>query len=293
MTNPVIYDRGYRSYDGPRRGPGGARRAVYREGIRRLLGLGRKARAKVFPWSLITIAVVQALAYVAIAWAIGDIAQAVGQDVPTYGELFDVYSWIAIIFIAFAGPTLLIPDRTRGVLSVYFSRPLTVDGYLGAKFAAYATVVGAIYIVPQLVLHLGLGLIANEGFLPYMGDNLDILWKVPVVTVGFVLLHGALVFGLAAIIRRPGIAAVAFLGVLTAAGGIAGQVSRADFMGARWLSLLNLDQHPRIIRDELFTPLIEQPAQAAGFTVWASVVVIAVVCAIAAWFVRYRYRKLA
>lgn len=293
MTNPVIYDRGYRGYDGPRRGPAGARRAVYREGIRRLLGLGRKGRAKVFPWVLISIALIQALAYVAIAWAIGDLAEAVGQEVPTYGELFDVYSWIAIIFIAFAGPTLLIPDRTRGVLSVYFSRPLTVDGYLGAKFAAYATVVGAIYIVPQLVLHLGLGLIASEGFMPYMGDNLDILWKVPVITLGFVLLHGALVFGLSAMIRRPGIAAVAFLGVLTAAGGIAGEASRANFTGARWISLLNLDQHPRIIRDELFTPLAEMPAQAAGFSVWASVAVIMVIFLFAVWFVRYRYRKLA
>lgn len=293
MTNPVIYDRGYRSYDGPRRGPAGARRAVYREGIRRLLGLGRKARAKVFPWALISISVIQALAYVAIAWAIGDIAGAVGTEVPTYGELFDVYSWIAIIFIAFAGPTLLIPDRTRGVLSVYFSRPLTVDGYLGAKFGAYATVVGGIYIVPQLVLHVGLAMIAREGFVSYMTENLDVLWKVPVVTLGFLVLHGALVFGLSALIRRPGIAAVAFLGVLTAASGVAGQLATADFPGARWLSLLDLDQHPRIIRDALFGEIGEQAARTAGFGVWASVAVIAVVFVLSAWLVRSRYRKLA
>lgn len=293
MTNPVIYDRGYRSYDGPRRGPAGARRAVYREGIRRLLGLGRKARAKVFPWALISISVIQALAYVAIAWAIGDIAGAVGTEVPTYGELFDVYSWIAIIFIAFAGPTLLIPDRTRGVLSVYFSRPLTVDGYLGAKFGAYATVVGGIYIVPQLVLHVGLAMIAREGFISYMTENLDVLWKVPVVTLGFLVLHGALVFGLSALIRRPGIAAVAFLGVLTAASGVAGQLATADFPGARWLSLLDLDQHPRIIRDALFGEIGEQAARTAGFGVWASVAVIAVVFVLSAWLVRSRYRKLA
>ena len=77
----------------------------------------------------------------------------------------------ALLFIALAGPQLLIPDRTRGVLSVYFSRPLTVDGYLAFKTLAFATVVGAIYIVPQLLLHLGLALISDDGFLPYLGGQ--------------------------------------------------------------------------------------------------------------------------
>lgn len=293
MTDQVIYDRGYRSYDGPRRGPAGARRAVYREGIRRLLGLGRKARTKIFPWSLITVAMVQALVFVGIAWAIGDVAEAVGGEVPTYGELFDFYSWIAVVFIAFAGPALLIPDRENGVLSIYFSRPLTVDGYLGAKFAAYATIVGAIYIVPQMILHLGLALIAGEGFLPYLGANLDVLWKVPAITAAFVLLHGGLVFGLSSVIKRTGIAAAAFLGILTAGGALANQVARGDFPGARWLSLLNLDQHPRIIRDDLFNPTVQHPAQIAGFGVGTSVIAIGVVFVVAVLFVRWRYRRLA
>ena len=37
MTDQVIYDRGYREYDGPRTGPSGARTAVYKEGLRRIL----------------------------------------------------------------------------------------------------------------------------------------------------------------------------------------------------------------------------------------------------------------
>jgi ABC-2 type transport system permease protein len=293
LTDQIIYDRGYRSYDGIRKGPAGARRAVSREGVRRLLGLGRKAKAKIFPWSLIAVALIVPLVYVAIAWAIGDLAEAIGGVVPTYGELFDQYSQIALIFIAFAGPTLLIPDRTRGVLSVYFSRPLTVDGYLAGKFAAYAAIVGAIYIVPQTILHLGLGLIAPDGFVDYMIDNAEILWKVPVITLGFVLLHGGLIFALSAMIKRTGIAAVSFLGVLTAGSAIAAIASQTEFPGSRWLSLLDLGQHPRIIRDELFRPTIDYPAQVAGFTTWASIVAILVVFLVSAWFVRYRYRKLA
>jgi len=293
MTDQVIYDRGYRTYEGPRTGPKGARRAVYREGIRRVLGLGRKARLKIFPWALISIALVAAAVFIGVHWAIGNIEESLREGVPTYGGLFDFYSAISLLFIALAGPQLLAPDRSSGALSVYFSRPLTVDGYLGAKVGAFATVVGAIYIVPQLVLHLGLALIADEGFLPYMGDNLDILWKVPVTTLAFIGLHGAIVFILSSVIDRTGIAAAAFLGLIVAGSGIAAAVGAAGFPGSRWISLLSIDQHPRIIRDHLFGDTVEYPAEAAGFEVWVSVVFIALVIVGAVVFVRNRYRRLA
>jgi len=293
MTDQVIFDRGYRTYEGSRTGPSGARRAVYREGLKRILGLGRKARLKIFPWSLISIALISAAVFIGIHWAIGDIAESVGQGVPSYGGLFDFYSAISLLFIAFAGPQLLIPDRTKGVLSVYFSRPLTVDGYLVSKVGAFATLVGAFYIVPQTVLHIGLALISDDGFLPYLGDNIDILWRVPATTLAFVAMHGALVFILASVIGRTGIAAAAFLGILTAGTGVAARVAEASFVGARWVSLLALEQHPRIIRDYLFEDTVQYPAEAAGFEVWASVVVIAVLVVVAVGFVRARYRRLA
>jgi ABC-2 type transport system permease protein len=293
MTDQVIYDRGYRTYEGPRFGPRGARRAVFKDGVRRVLGLGRKARQKVFPWALIAIALIAAAIFIGIHWAIGNIEESLRQEVPTYGGLFDFYSGISLLFIALAGPQLLIPDRTKGVLSVYFSRPLSVDGYLASKVAAFATVVGAIYVVPQIVLHLGLGLIATEGFLPYLGNNLDILWKVPVTTAAFIALHGALVFALSAVIDRTGIAAASFLGILFAGGGIAARVAEASFPGARYASLLALDQHPRIIRDHLFEDTVDYPAEIAGFEVWVSVAVITGLVLVATWFISRRYRRLA
>jgi ABC-2 type transport system permease protein len=293
VTDQVLYDRGYRTYDGPRLGPRGARRAVFKDGVRRVLGLGRKARQKIFPWSLIVIALIAAAVFIGIHWAIGNIEESLRQQIPTYGGLFDFYSGISLLFIALAGPQLLIPDRTKGVLSVYFSRPLTVDGYLASKVGAFATVVGAIYIVPQVVLHLGLALIAGEGFLSYLGNNLDILWKVPVTTAAFIAVHGAVVFALSAVIDRTGIAAAAFLGILFAGAAVAQRVAEAAFPGARYFALLAVDHHPRIIRDHFFGDTVEYAPEQAGFEVWVSVVVIVVLVAVAAWFVRYRYRRLA
>jgi hypothetical protein len=118
VTDQVIYDRGYRTYDGPRLGTRGARKAVFKDGVRRVLGLGRKARQKIFPWSLIVIAIIAAAVFVGIHWAIGNIEESLRQEIPTYGGLFDFYSGISLLFIALAGPQLLIPDRTKGVLSV-------------------------------------------------------------------------------------------------------------------------------------------------------------------------------
>lgn len=293
MTDQVIYDRGYRTYEGERTGPSGARKAVYKDGIRRVLGLGRKARTKIYPWTMIAFALAMAAIVIGVHWFIGDIAQSLEEGVPSYGELFDLYSWIGLLFIAFAGPWLIIPDRAQGVLSVYFSRPLTVDGYLAAKVGAFSTVVGAIYLVPQLVLHLGLGLISDDGFITYMGDNLDILWKVPLTTLAFIGIHGALAFLLAAVINRPGIASAAYLGVLIPGRFIAAQISEASFPGARWTSLLAFDHLPRVIRDDLFRDTVSYPAEAAGFGGGTAAVVILIAVALSAIFVRMRYGRLA
>lgn len=293
MTDQVIYDRGYRSYDGPRTGASGARRAVFKDGVRRVLGLGRKARQKIFPWTLISIALISSAIFIGIHWAIGNIEESLREGVPTYGGLFDFYSAISLLFIALAGPQLLITDRTSGALSVYFSRPLTADGYLGAKMGAFTTLVGAIYLVPQLVLHIGLALISDDGFLTYLGNNVDILWKVPTTTLAFIALHGAIVFFLTAVISRSGIAAAAFLGTIVAGGLIANVAAEVGFQGSRWFSLVALDEHPRIIRDYLFGETVEYPAEAAGFSVWVSALIIVVLTIIAAAFVRNRYRKLA
>lgn len=293
MTDQIIYDRGYRTYDGPRLGPRGGWRAIFKDGLRRVLGLGRKARMKIFPWALISIGLIIAAGLIGAHWLVGDIAESVGQGIPSYGEMYDIYGWIAIIFIALAGPQLLIPDRTKGVLSVYFSRPLTVDGYLVAKAAAFAGVVGLIYLTPQLLLHLGFALISDDGFLPYLVDNVDILWKSPATTLAFIVTHGALIFFFSSFIDRQGIAAASFLGLLIATRPISALMAEADFTGSRYLTLIAFDHHPRILRDYLFSDTVTYPAEAAGFEVWVSLLVIAGLALFSAWFVRRRYRRLA
>jgi ABC-2 type transport system permease protein len=292
MSDAVIYDRGYRSYEGERRGRGAIRRAIARYGIRRILGLRRKARRKILPWSLLVIGVVMAAVIIGPHFVAGSIAAGIEEGLPSYPNLFDLYSRVALLFIAVTGPELLIPDRTQGVLSVYFSRPMRVRDYLAGKIYAYLTVAGAIYVVPQILLHLGLAGLSDDGFLAYLGANLDVLWKVPTAALGFLAVHGGLLAILSSLIDRTGFAAAAYLAILTAGNGIAGVIADADFPGSRFVALLALDDHARYVRDWVFdTSLGLYRPEESGFEPWVSAVAIALVAVIGAWFTYRRYRK--
>ena len=58
----TVFDIGYRNYTGRREGSGRGRKAVFKDGVRTALGLGRGGRAKVLPWFFI--GVLSAIAFI-------------------------------------------------------------------------------------------------------------------------------------------------------------------------------------------------------------------------------------
>lgn len=294
MTDAVIYDRGYRAYEGELTGRRGARRAIVRDGIRRVLGLRRKARRKILPWGLLALGVVMAAVFVGLQFVAGSVAAAVAEGLPSYPELFDVYSRISLLFLAVTMPELLGPDRRQGVLSVYFSRPLTVADYLSAKAVAYLIMASSIYLVPQLAFHLGRAALSSDGFLAYLGANIDVLGYILAATLGFVLVHGGVLAIISAHVDRTPFAAATFLGVLIAGNNLAETIAGAEFPGSRWVSLLAFDSHARYIRDWVFdADLGDYAMETAGFSPWASVVVVAVISVVGSVWIYRRYRRLA
>jgi ABC-2 type transport system permease protein len=294
MSDAVIYDRGYRSYEGVLLGRSSIRRAIIGDGIRRILGLRRKARRKILPWGLLALGVIMAAVLIGLQYVAGSIAQAVAQGLPSYPELFDAYSRVSLLFLAVTVPELLGPDRAQGVLSVYFSRPMTVLDYLGSKAIAYLAMASSIYLVPQLAFHIGQAGLSDDGFLSYLGSSLDIVWKVVVVTAAFVVVHGGVLALISSYIDRTAFAAATFLGVLVAGGNLASVISEASFPGARWAALFAFDGHARTIRDWLFdVDLSTNAPEAAGFSPWLSVTSVAAVGIIGALWTYRRYRRLA
>jgi hypothetical protein len=155
-------------------------------------------------------------------------------------------------------------------------------------------VTSLIYLGPLFALHLGLAFLAPDGFLGYLGDNLDVLWKIPVVSLSYLVLHGALVTAISSVVNRTGAAAAIFLGVLTAGGSIASRIGLVDVPGIRYATLAALDQHPRIIRDWVFDiEGVTYPAEQVGFSPWVSVAAIGVIVIAGLWWVHWRYRRLA
>jgi len=292
----IILDRGYRNYQGLRTGRRGAMRAIVKEGYRRVLGLRRKAKRKLFPWTLIALALVSAMVLIAIEWVSSSLPLPMDTSglFPRYGEYFDFISNIALLFAAFTGPQLLVPDRTYGVLNVYFSRPLGVGDYLVAKGAAYASVILSFWLVPQLLLHLGFAALSPAGFLSYLGQTADILWKVPAAALVYFTLHASLAFLAASFAKRVATAAAGFFAVLLGLNLVALLFQEASSApGARWASLLALEQHPRHVRDWIFDldSSIVIPAQ-AGFGPQTSLLVVIGLAVVSVLLVGWRYRRL-
>ena len=152
----VIHDIGYQRYEGPRLGRGHVLTALYVHGLRAAFGLGRSAKAKIFPWLVFSITVLVAVILAAVR------AQA-GLVPLNYIQFADAMSWLVILFVAIVAPELVSRDMRAGVLPLYFSRPLRAADYIGAKFAALVTAVWLVLGVPQFIMFLGAAFTTKTG----------------------------------------------------------------------------------------------------------------------------------
>jgi len=144
----VIHDIGYQRYSGPRLGRSAVFGALYQHGLRAAFGLGRSAKAKIFPWGVVGIVLLVAVINAAVRSQVGTLLF-------DYYMFDDTMTWLIIFFVAIVAPELVSRDVRSGVLPLYFSRPLRASDYIGAKFAALVTAVWLLLGVPQFIMFLG------------------------------------------------------------------------------------------------------------------------------------------
>lgn len=152
----VIHDIGYQRYSGPRLGRGAVFGAIYVHGLRAAYGLGRSAKAKIFPWLVVGIVVLVGVILAAIRSQTGILPL-------NYFQFADNMSWLIIFFAAIVAPELVSRDMRAGVLPLYFSRPVRAFDYIGAKVAAMVTAVWALLAGPQLIIFLGAAFTTKTG----------------------------------------------------------------------------------------------------------------------------------
>lgn len=157
----TVFDIGYQPYTGRRDGRGRSRAAIFKDGVRTALGLGRSARAKVLPWVFIGVLAAIALVMAIVAGAaerLGGEGTAERMNLPSHGDFYGIASIIVFVFAAVVAPELLCPDRRNGVINLYLVRPITGSDYIFSRWLAFVVVMLAACWFPQVILFLGLSM---------------------------------------------------------------------------------------------------------------------------------------
>ncbi|MCB2222597.1 MAG: hypothetical protein KQH83_00365 [Actinobacteria bacterium] len=287
MPEGVVYDLGYRPHEGERLGRAGAVRALYRDGVRRVLGIRRKARRKILPGLLIGISVIPALFVVALDVFISDFG-----EIPSFfdhPDYFDFMGNFILIFCALAAGELLIPDRRYGTIAVYASRPLRAADYVGGRAAAMAAVVFGFVWLPHVVLLVGKAWTSSDGFGSYLTGHLDLVWQTAAATVVYLVIYAAPAFVVAVYSTRQALAMFLYLVAFYTVFATAHAVSEAGYPAA---GLISLPDHAGYVKDWIMgSDTQEWLAEAAGLPAYGSLLLLAGLTVLAAWVVLRRYRS--
>ena len=173
-----IFDLGYRHYEGPREGRWRARKALWVNGVRSVLGLGRGVLAKFFPIALFMVAIGLAL-LITISTTFGP-----DPEIPDAAGYFQILSFFMLLFAAIIGPDLLCPDRRDNVIHLYLVRPMSSSDYVGARWLALFVLLAGVAYLGQSVLYLGLTF-ADDRPLDYIRGSWSVVPKF--LAAGFVL----------------------------------------------------------------------------------------------------------
>jgi ABC-2 type transport system permease protein len=287
----VVFDLGYQPHDGPRLGTAGAVSATIKDGLRRVLGLRRKARRKILPWSLLAIALLPAVVFVGLAFFVGEFVPEADSPFGGYEEYLGLAGTVLLIFSALAAPELLVPDRVEGVLAVYSSRPMRARDYVGARAAALLGLVGAFLFVPNTLMWIGFSSLAEGNFVTEAVNGAGDLLRALAASTVYVLAYGVPAMLPAFYTKRAAPASGVYLAVMLFSVPVAELLASSGFTAARWAALLALLQHPHVVRDWIFDTVNQDLPTTYGFEPWASLLVILGVATLTVVLGMRRYRR--
>jgi len=287
----AVFDLGYKPHEGERLGTSGAFRATVKDGLRRVLGLRRKARKKIMPFSLLGIALLPAVVFVGLAFFVGDFTPDAESPFGGYEEYLALAGTVLLIFSAMAAPELLVPDRTEGVLSVYSSRPLRARDYIAARATALLGLVAAFLIVPNLLMWLGFAALADGTFVSEAVEGLGDFARSLAASAVYVLGYGVPAFLPAIYTKRTAPATGAYMAIMFFSVPLATALVESGFTASRWGALLSLLQHPHVVRDWIFGSFNSDLPTVASFSPWVSLVVILGFAALTVVLGMRRYRR--
>lgn len=204
----VIHDLGYRPYGGPRLGERAVAWSFFATGLRNTYGLGRSARSKVLPMTLLGLMLLPALILVGVLVQAQDLLGLDEQIVP-YSTYPITTQLLISVFVAAQAPALISRDLRFRTITLYLARPMRRPVYVLVRLASLTVATFVLIAAPLLLMYVG-GLLAD---LPFVRESGRFLGAV----VGALLLAACL-SGLAALVSaltiRRGLAVAAVIVVL-------------------------------------------------------------------------------
>jgi ABC-2 type transport system permease protein len=271
----AVFDIGYRNYTGEREGRNRSQLAVFKNGVRTALGLGRGGRSKVLPWFFIAVLALIALIMALIAGAVQRVGGSGAMErLPSHSDYYGIASIIVFIFAAVVGPELLCRDRREGVINLYLVRPLTGSDYLLSRWAAFLVVMAGALWLPQIILFTGL-VMGDPKPLAYLRWHWLDIPRFLGAGLAMAAYATSLALLAASFTTRRAYASVFLVGLFAIStpftvglaveiGGTAGQ----------WISMFNLTNIPVHVNDVIFGDVSditeEAPARELGATILVS-----------------------
>ncbi|HEY0997637.1 MAG TPA: ABC transporter permease subunit [Gemmatimonadaceae bacterium] len=273
----IVFDIGYRNYTGAREGRMRGRAAIFKDGVRTALGIGRGPRAKVLPWFFIVLLSGIALIMAMIAGAaerMGGPGTAQKAGLPSHADYYGIASILLFVFGALVAPELLCRDRRDGVIQLYLVRPVTATDYIASRWAAFFTVTLAAAWAPQVILFLGLwmGAPAPAAYLAAHWVDVPRFLLSGVVMAAYTTTLAMLA---ASFTTRRAYAAVFLVGlfVITTPFTV-GMADEVKGSAGAWISMFNLTNIPVHVNDIIFGEVSEiakdAPARRLGARVLVS-----------------------
>jgi ABC-2 type transport system permease protein len=282
----AIHDIGYRHYDGPRLGTSYIRRSLFVDTLRGSYGLGRSARSKVMPFLLLAVMVLPAAIMGIVTGYFG------APSLPIrYTEYVVILQVAVTIYLGAQCPAVMSRDLRFRIAPLYFSRPLSRQQYVQAKYAGMAVALFTLMALPITILLAG-ALLAELS----IGDQLpDYLRAMAGAAIYAVVLAGV---GLvvAAMTPRRGLGVAAVVGVLLVLSGIQLAVrGMATEFGSDTFSGYTGLLSPYTLVDGVVTGVLgakssvgQGPPDAVGTIVFVACTVLLVLGCYAALVARYR-----
>ncbi len=289
-----VFDLGFSRYEGKREGRRRSTLAVYKDGLRTAMGLGRGGKAKILPWVFVSASMIPALIFALIAGAVDRVAPDFSEelDLPSHADYYAIAGIILFLFAAVVGPELFCPDRSNRTINLYLVRPLRPTNYAAARWASLVTIMTVVAWIPQLILLLGLTLGAPKPG-TYLADHWTDIPRFLLAGIVIAVYVSTIASLAATFAKRRAYAAAFLVGLFILTAAVVGSVGAAlSDDTTKWIALLSVGDVPLYVNDLIFgeqTSNAEEASPLPGVILvgWFLIVVVA-----AGALVLRRYRKL-